>query len=68
MKIDHLAQALGFAAALLLYAALDDKIRAGMRRLTARRDVYDKGFADGYERGIDEVRRRPGLVPVPRNT
>lgn len=58
MKYDFVRQAIGRtisqAAGLLIYSALDDKIRARVARMTARRDVYDKGFADGYDRAAAE--------------
>lgn len=67
MKCEHIGYAAGHVIGLLIYSALDDKIRAGVSRMTARRDVYDKGFADGYDRAVGErARSVPRPIVVPR--
>lgn len=64
MRNECIGHAASYIAALLVYAALDDKIRAGSARMTARRDVYDKGFSDGYNRASTERHASP-IRPVP---
>lgn len=51
---DVFRQAAGYTCALLVYAALSDKIAKTVNCMTARGDVYDKGFADGFDRALAE--------------
>lgn len=58
-------QSASILGALLVWTAVEDRIKGSVGKLTARGDVWTVGYQIGYDRGYADG-RRTGLSPVGR--
>ena len=58
-------QGVSILGALIIWSAVDERIKGTVGRLTARGDVWQAGFEAGYDRGVRDA-RRPVAVDPPR--
>lgn len=64
-----LIDAVTTTAAMFLFAAVGERIKSSLTRLSARNDVYRTGFDAGYDSGYAVGRRiaRPVVIPIRRD-
>lgn len=58
-------QSASILGALLIWTAVEDRIKGSVGKLTARGDVWTIGYQIGYDRGYADGRRAV-LLPVTR--